>query len=86
MKNHLQNFINFVDTVNENIGKTTSWLVGVLVIFVCCRVLGRMLFDSEPVWLPELEWHLFAMIFLLAAGYTLKYDNHVRVDKKLLRP
>jgi len=80
MKNHLQNFINFVDTVNENIGKTTSWLVGVLVIFVCGRVLGRMLFDSEPVWLPELEWHLFAMIFLLAAGYTLKYDKHVRVD------
>jgi len=27
-----------------------------------------------------LEWHLFSMIFLLAAGYTLKHDKHVRVD------
>jgi len=80
MKNLLQKFINFVNTINENIGKATSWLTGILVVLVCGRVLGRMIFDSEPVWLPELEWHLFSMIFLLAAGYTLKHDKHVRVD------
>ncbi len=80
MENLLQKFINFVNVINENIGKATSWLTGILVVLVCGRVLGRMLFDSEPVWLPELEWHLFAMIFLLAAGYTLKHDKHVRVD------
>ena len=28
----------------------------------------------------ELEWHLFSLIFLLSAGYTLKYNKHVRVD------
>ena len=28
----------------------------------------------------ELEWHLFAIIFLVGAAYTLKYDRHVRVD------
>lgn len=80
MKNLLQSFISFVNAINENIGKATAWLTGILVVLVCGRVLGRMLFDSEPVWLPELEWHLFAMIFLLAAGYTLKHDKHVRVD------
>ncbi len=80
MENLLQKFINIVNFINENIGKAASWLTGILVVLVCGRVLGRMLFDSEPVWLPELEWHLFAMIFLLAAGYTMKHDKHVRVD------
>jgi TRAP-type mannitol/chloroaromatic compound transport system permease small subunit len=28
----------------------------------------------------ELEWHLFALLFLLGAGYALKHDRHVRVD------
>ena len=28
----------------------------------------------------DLEWHLFALIFLLSAGYTLNQDRHVRVD------
>ncbi len=30
--------------------------------------------------MAELEWHLFAMIFLVGAGYTLLHDRHVRVD------
>lgn len=80
MENLLQKFINIVNVINENIGKAAAWLTGILVVLVCGRVLGRMIFDSEPVWLPELEWHIFAMIFLLAAGYTLKHDKHVRVD------
>lgn len=66
--------------INENVGRAAAWLATVLVVLVCGRVLGRAIFDSEPVWLPELEWHLFAMIFLLGAGYTLKHDKHVRVD------
>ena len=43
-------------------------------------VIVRYLFDSSSVALQELEWHIFAIIFLLAAGYTLKIDEHVRVD------
>lgn len=80
MKNLLQKFINLVNTINENVGRAAAWLTTILVVLVCGRVLGRVIFDSEPVWLPELEWHLFAMIFLLGAGYTLKHDKHVRVD------
>ena len=80
MKKALQGFIAFTNKVNENIGSWAAWLTTVLVVVVCGRVFGRMIFDSEPVWLPELEWHLFSLIFLLAAGYTLKHDKHVRVD------
>jgi TRAP-type mannitol/chloroaromatic compound transport system permease small subunit len=40
----------------------------------------RYLFQIGSVALQELEWHLFAIIFLLGAAYTFKHDGHVRVD------
>lgn len=80
MKKILLHFISIVNIINENVGKATAWLTTLLVIIVSGRVFGRMLFDTEPVWMPELEWHLFSLIFLLAAGYTLKHNKHVRVD------
>jgi TRAP-type mannitol/chloroaromatic compound transport system permease small subunit len=43
-------------------------------------VIVRYLFEKSSVGLQELEWHIFALIFLLAAAYTLEIDEHVRVD------
>jgi len=43
-------------------------------------VVMRYLFHRGSVALQELEWHLFALVFLLSAAYTLKHDGHVRVD------
>ena len=43
-------------------------------------VIVRYIFDESSVALQELEWHIFAVIFLLAAGYTFLIDDHVRVD------
>lgn len=40
----------------------------------------RYLFRSGSVALQELEWHLFAIIIMLGASFTLKHDGHVRVD------
>ena len=49
-------------------------------LLVCYDVAMRYLFQAGSVALQELEWHLFALIFLLGAAYTLKHDEHVRVD------
>ncbi len=57
-----------------------SWLTTVLVLLVCFDVVRRYLFKSSAAWVIEMEWHLFAVIFLLGAGYTLKHQKHVRVD------
>jgi len=43
-------------------------------------VLLRYAFNKSTAALFELEWHLFAIIFMVGAAYTLKYDKHVRVD------
>ncbi len=40
----------------------------------------RYLFQSGSIGLQELEWHLFSIIFLTGAAYTLKDDEHVRLD------
>lgn len=50
----------------------------VVVVFV--DVVMRYAFNTSFVFTQELEWHLFAFIFLMGAGYTLLKDGHVRVD------
>ncbi|GAB4233594.1 MAG: hypothetical protein Tsb0034_06870 [Ekhidna sp.] len=62
------------------IGKATSWLSLVLVIVIVVDVSLRYLFNSTSAASFELEWHLFAIIFLLGAAWTLQHDKHVRVD------
>jgi len=69
-----------IDRLNEWIGRFTGWLVVALVLLVCYDVAMRYLFQAGSVGLQELEWHIFALIFLLGAAYTLKHDEHVRVD------
>ena len=80
MKRLLQSIINFANTINEAMGRLASWFTVALVLLVCFDVIRRFLINDTEAWIMELEWHLFAMIFLLGAGYALKHDRHVRVD------
>jgi TRAP-type mannitol/chloroaromatic compound transport system permease small subunit len=72
--------VQLIDRVNEWIGKVVSVLSLLLVVLICTDVLLRYLFNFSKAALFELEWHLFAALFLLGAAYTLKHDRHVRVD------
>ena len=69
-----------IDWINELVGKFVAWLVVLMVALTFYDVLMRYLFSSGSVALQELEWHLFSMILLLGAAYTLKHRGHVRVD------
>ena len=73
-------FINIVEWLNERIGRAVAWLTVLLVILVCFDVVRRSLINETAIWIMELEWFLFALVFLLGAGYALKHDRHVRVD------
>ncbi len=66
--------------LSEWVGRFAAVLVVALVLLVCYDVAMRYLFQAGSVALQELEWHLFGLIFLLGAAYTLKHDEHVRVD------
>lgn len=68
------------DAIVEASGQAVAWLVVLLVVITAYDVAMRYVFERGSVAIQELEWHLFAAIFLLAGGYTLRHDGHVRVD------
>jgi len=80
LRKTLESVSNFIDGMNEVIGKGVSWLTTALVLVICYDVAARYLFNTSSAGIVELEWYLFSFIFLLGAAYALKYDKHVRVD------
>jgi TRAP-type mannitol/chloroaromatic compound transport system permease small subunit len=69
-----------IDRVNEIVGRLVYWLVLLAVIVSSANAVIRYTFDaSSNAWL-ELQWYLFAAVFMLGAGYTLLRNEHVRID------
>ncbi|PLP55917.1 C4-dicarboxylate ABC transporter [Mesorhizobium loti] len=69
-----------IDRLNEFIGKWISWLILVSILVSAGNAIIRKLFDvSSNAWL-ELQWYLFGAAFMLAAAYTLKQNEHIRID------
>ncbi len=69
-----------IDTINETVGRMVLWLVGAATLISALNALARYgLGRSSNTWL-EIQWYLFGGIILLAAGYTLKHNGHVRID------
>ncbi len=70
----------FIDAINEKIGLTISWALLLAVLICSGNALVRYIFNSSSnAWL-EIQWYLFGAIFLLASAYTLKRNEHVRID------
>ncbi len=78
--NGVKGLIFTIDHVSELMGKAVSWCSLLLVILVTLNVILRYAFNISFVFAEEMQWHLYALIFLLGAGYTLRYNGHVRVD------
>ena len=76
----LLNIAKGIDTLNEWVGRGVAWVTLGLVLVIFVDVVMRYAFRTSFVFTQELEWHLFAFIFLIGAGYTLLHDGHVRVD------
>lgn len=76
----ISNIIRIIDRFNEWMGRSVSWLTGILMLLVCVDVFARYLLGDTYNWINDLEWHLFSLVFLLGAGYTYKHNKHVRVD------
>jgi TRAP-type mannitol/chloroaromatic compound transport system permease small subunit len=69
-----------IDAFQERFGRAVSWLMFLMVLVVFADVISRYALSRTYVFVQELEWYLFSMVYLLAAGYTLLHDEHVRVD------
>ena len=86
-------FCRLIDWINNKVGRIVYWLVLAAVLLSAANAVFRYAFgvlsrlgvrldwyiESATAWL-ELQWYLFAAIFLLCAGYTLLRNEHIRID------
>jgi TRAP-type mannitol/chloroaromatic compound transport system permease small subunit len=69
-----------IDKFNELIGKLTMWLVLAAVIISAGNATLRKAFNiGSNAWL-EIQWYLFAGVFMLGVGYVMLKNAHVRID------
>ncbi|MFC3208773.1 TRAP transporter small permease subunit [Aquamicrobium soli] len=69
-----------IDRLNAFVGNWVSWLILVSILVSAGNAIIRKAFDmSSNAWL-ELQWYLYGGAFLLAAAYTLKQNEHIRID------
>jgi len=62
------------------IGRAVAWLTLAMILFILINVLASWLFNTSWIWLRESVTWLHGTNFLLAVGYTLNRQSHVRVD------
>jgi TRAP-type mannitol/chloroaromatic compound transport system permease small subunit len=73
-------FAGVIDRMNEAIGKGVGWLILLAIFVSAINAVVRKLFNvSSNAWL-ELQWYLYGAAFLGAAAYTLKQNEHIRID------
>ncbi len=72
--------INIINTINERVGKTISWLTLAMVITTFIIVILRYSFDLGWIALQESVSYMHAIVFMLGSAYALKHNTHVRVD------
>ena len=69
-----------IDKLNEKIAHGISWALLMAVLICSGNALIRYAFNaSSNAWL-EIQWYLFAAMFLLATSNTLRRDEHIRID------
>jgi len=73
-------FINSLRKTIDAVGNLCSLLMILMILNVFYDVVMRYFFNDVSIAMQELEWHLFAAMFMFGIGYTLKEDGHVRVD------
>ncbi len=69
-----------IGKVIDALGNLCSILMLLMIANVFYDVIMRYFFNDVSIGMQELEWHLFAAMFMFGIAYTLKEDAHVRVD------
>ena len=76
----MQFILKFSKSIIDTVGSLCSIIMILMVLNVFYDVVSRYFFNDVSIGMQELEWHLFAAMFMFGIGYTLKEDGHVRVD------
>ena len=69
-----------IDAFSEWMGRWVAWLVLFAVLISAGNASMRKAFNMSSNGFLEIQWYLFAAVFLLASGYTLLRQEHVKID------
>ncbi len=78
--NELLKISALIDRLTNAIGRWVAWLVLAAVLISTGNAISRKAFNLSSNAYLEIQWYLFAAVFLLAAGYTLLHQEHVKID------
>jgi len=71
---------NRIDRISTATGRAAAWLTLFMVVVTFVVVVMRYVFDAGLIWVQESVVWMHAVVFMLGAAYTLKAEEHVRVD------
>ncbi len=69
-----------IDQFSEWVGRWVAWLVLASVVISALNAVSRKAFNFSSNAFLEVQWYLFAAVFMLASGYTLMRQEHVKID------
>ena len=69
-----------IDSISTLMGKSTMWLILAATLISAGNAIVRKAFDMSSNGLLEIQWYLFAAVFMLGAGYGFLKNSHVRID------
>ncbi len=78
--NSLHKFEQAIGRLSGAFGWLAAWLCVAMICVVFVDVIARYVFAAGSIAMQEMEWHLFAAMFLLGAAYAMREDANVRVD------
>lgn len=71
---------NVIDALIVRAGDAASWLWPILIAVVVVNVFARYVLGIGSIMLEEVQWHIYAVGFLIGLSYCADIDRHVRVD------
>ena len=80
MMQHLLIVARGIDRLTEAVGKAVGWCILAAVVLSAGNAVVRKIFNTSSNAFLELQWYLYGAAFLLAAAYTLKQNEHIRID------
>jgi TRAP-type mannitol/chloroaromatic compound transport system permease small subunit len=69
-----------IDAINDTIGRYVSWLTFFMAVVMFTTVILRYVFNLGWIWMQESVMFMHGFVFMLAGGYTLLAEEHVRID------
>jgi TRAP-type mannitol/chloroaromatic compound transport system permease small subunit len=69
-----------IDALSERLGRLVMWLVLAAVLISAGNAVVRKLFNVSSNAYLEIQWYLFAAVFMLGVGHVMLRNGHVRID------